>query len=77
MRKAIDWSKKGELVIGLATQMEVILVIMIKYGKKFLLLVLVSALRIKQILQQVLLRLTIKIINNPRPLHLQHQDKIV
>ena len=77
MRKAINWSKKRELVRGIAIWIEVILVMMIKYGKKFLPLVLVSALQIKQTLQQVVLHQITKIINKLRPLHLQHQDRIV
>ena len=64
-------------MIGKAVQIEVILVIMIKYGKKFQPLVLVSNLYIKQPLLLVVLYQRIKIINKLRTLHLQYQDRIV
>ena len=64
-------------MIGKAIQIEVIMVIMIKYGRKFLPMVHVSTLQIKQPLPLVVLHQRIKIINKLRPLHLQHQDRIV
>ena len=69
--------RKREPVIETAIQIEVILAIVTKYEKKFLPLVHMFALQIKQPLLLVVLQQRIKIINKLRPLHLQHQDRIV
>ena len=77
IRKAIDLSKKRGPVIGKTIQIEVILVIVTKYGKKFLLLVHMSDLHIKHPLLLVVLHQKIKIINKLRTLHLQHKEYAV
>ena len=68
IRKAIDWSKKS--VIEKAIQIEVILVIMIKYERKSQPLLNMSNLHTKWPLLLVVLYQRIKIINKLRTLYL-------